>query len=236
MALKVAVVGQGVIGCSAALALLERIPTARVTLFADRKFEQTCSYGPAGLFRMDKYETRKWAKPSFDRYAKLEREVGHATGIKLVSGFIQSDNRATLEGQERNYTDIVYNFGWLSEREISSLFTEPSKYCIHYTAYATEGRRYLPWLHKQLTDRSAQFVEKKITDLKELGNEFDVVVNSAGLDAGKLAGDDDSVYPIRGVAFEIEAPWHKHFNYRDFETFTIPMTDSVILGLWMPVD
>ncbi|KAK6027783.1 hypothetical protein OSTOST_06185, partial [Ostertagia ostertagi] len=59
---------------------------------------------------------------------------------------------------------------------------------------------------------------------------FEVIVNSAGLNAGKLAGDDDGVYPIRGVAFEVEAPWHKHFNYRDFSTFTIPKNNCVVVG------
>jgi D-aspartate oxidase len=59
---------------------------------------------------------------------------------------------------------------------------------------------------------------------------FDVIINCAGLNAGKLSGDDDSCYPNRGVALEVRAPWHKHFNYRDVNSFTIPMNDSVILG------
>jgi len=57
-----------------------------------------------------------------------------------------------------------------------------------------------------------------------------VIVNCAGLNAGKLSGDDDTCYPNRGVALEVRAPWHKHFNYRDVNSFTIPMNDSVILG------
>lgn len=28
----------------------------------------------------------------------------------------------------------------------------------------------------------------------------------------------------------MEAPWHKHFNYRDLSSFTIPMSNSVALG------
>lgn len=47
-------------------------------------------------------------------------------------------------------------------------------------------------------------------------------MNCAGLSGGTLAGDDDSVYPIRGVVLDVEAHWHKHFNYKDFITFTIP--------------
>ena len=37
-----------------------------------------------------------------------------------------------------------------------------------------------------------------------------------------MAGDDDSVYPIRGILLHVNAPWQKHFLYRDFQTFTIP--------------
>jgi glycine/D-amino acid oxidase-like deaminating enzyme len=61
-------------------------------------------------------------------------------------------------------------------------------------------------------------------------DQYDVIVNCAGLNGGKLAGDDNTCYPVRGVAIEVRAPWHKHFNYRDVDSFTIPMNDSVILG------
>ena len=50
------------------------------------------------------------------------------------------------------------------------------------------------------------------------------------MDASKLAGDDDQLVPIRGVGLLVEAPWHKHFHYRDFNTFTIPMTDGILVG------
>jgi D-aspartate oxidase len=70
-----------------------------VTLFGNLDFKKTCSYGPAGLFRLDKYEAREWARISFDRFAMLERQHGPETGIKLLSGHIQSDSRENLEGQ-----------------------------------------------------------------------------------------------------------------------------------------
>lgn len=234
MTMKVAIIGQGVIGTTSAYTILKRFPGASVILFGDRPFEKTCSVGPAGLFRLDKFENRRWAKASFDFFAEVEKTYpADETGVKLVSGHIQSDNKENLEGQERNYGDIVYNFRWLTEREIKALFPEPSKYCIHYTAYASEGRRYVPWLRKQCEDLGAKYIQKTISSINELfdgDQSFNVIVNAAGLNGGKIAGDDDSVFPVRGVGFEVEAPWHKHFNYRDFTTFTIPMTNSVLLG------
>nr|CDJ93394.1 FAD dependent oxidoreductase domain containing protein [Haemonchus contortus] len=159
------------------------------------------------------------------------QKPGTVTGVKLVSGHIQSDDLEALKGQERAYGDIVYNFRYLTEREIESLFPDPSRYAIHFTSFAAEGNRYVPFLKKQLSSAGVVFVRRAINSTDELAEEgFDVIVNCAGLNAGKLAGDDDGVYPIRGVAFEVEAPWHKHFNYRDFSTFTIPKNDCIIVG------
>jgi glycine/D-amino acid oxidase-like deaminating enzyme len=162
----------------------------------------------------------------------LERKFGAAeTGVKLVSGHIQSDNRELLESQERNFGDIVYNFRWMTNREMNLMFDNPSLYAIHYTAYASEGRKYVPWLAKRLEELGANFVRKEFKSLDEVADQgFEYIINSAGIGAGKLAGDDDSIVPVRGVIFEVDAPWHKHFNYRDFTTFTIPMTNSVGLG------
>jgi len=203
-------------------------------LFADRKFEQTCSFGPAGIFRLDYPENRKWAKASFDRFSFLEKTYGpRNTGVKLLSGHIQSDNKELLDSQERCMADIVYNFHWLDDREIHALFINPSKYCIHFTSYGSEGRTYVPWLRGELSKHSGvEFQQRSLSSIQELVDEadYDMVINCAGIDGGRLAGDDDSVYPVRGVAFEVSAPWHKHFNYRDVTIFTIPMNDSVIVG------
>lgn len=48
------------------------------------------------------------------------------------------------------------------------------------------------------------------------------MVNCAGMDGGRLAGDDNEMYPIRGILLKVDAPWQKHFLMRDFITFTIP--------------
>lgn len=71
----------------------------------------------------------------------------------------------------------------------------------------------------------------------KVGCDYDLVFNCAGLNGGKISGDDDTVTPSRGIAIEVrlkysrwrsfifiqvEAPWQKHFNYRNFDTFTIP--------------
>ncbi|KAK6042664.1 hypothetical protein COOONC_19831 [Cooperia oncophora] len=178
---------------------------------------------PAGLFRFDNLSDRKDAKATFEWYAELCRQQpGTVTGVKLVSGHIQSDDKEALQAQERAYGDIVYNFRYLTDEERRSLFPNPSRHAIHFTSYAAEGNQYVPFLKQQLLKAGVTFVERTISNIDEPKKGFGVIVNCAGLNAGTLAGDDNGVYPIRGVAFEVEAPWHKHFNYRDFSTFTIP--------------
>ncbi|KAJ1358465.1 D-aspartate oxidase 2 [Parelaphostrongylus tenuis] len=163
---------------------------------------------------------------------KLCRNLpGSLTGVKLLSGHIQSDSKEALAAQERAYGDIVCNFRYMSDQERQILFADPSKHAIHFSSFAAEGNRYVPFLKNQLRDSGVVFTQRTLQSASELADDgYDVIVNSAGLNAGKLAGDDDSVYPIRGVVFEVDAPWHKHFNYRDFETFTIPKNDCVVVG------
>uniref|UniRef100_A0A0K0E809 DAO domain-containing protein n=1 Tax=Strongyloides stercoralis TaxID=6248 RepID=A0A0K0E809_STRER len=227
---NIAIIGEGVIGVSSALAIGQKFPHSKITIFHDRPFDKTCSYGPAGLFRLDKEELKPLAKVTFERMAYLEKNIGHETGIKLLSGHIQSDDEKKLKHQERVMSEYVYNFRWLTDREKKSLFIDPLKYCIHYTAYASEGKKYVPWIKNILQKKGIKFIEKEINNVNEIGKDYDIVVNCGGLNGGKISGDDDTVYPIRGVVLELDSVWHKHFNYKDFVNFTIPMSNSVALG------
>ncbi|KJH43031.1 FAD dependent oxidoreductase [Dictyocaulus viviparus] len=229
--LRIAVIGEGVVGVSSALAIRKKWRDVQITVFHDRPFEKTCSAMPAGLFRFDNMNDRLDAKATFDWYAELCRQLpGSLTGVKLLSGHIQSDSKETLLAQERAYGDIVCNFRYLSDEERHILFQNPSKYAIHFSSFAAEGNRYVPFLKNQLLNDGVVFIQKTIQNVDELSEDFDIIINSAGLNAGKLAGDDNGVYPIRGIVFEVEAPWHKHFNYRDFTTFSIPKNNCVVIG------
>uniref|UniRef100_A0A914CE51 FAD dependent oxidoreductase domain-containing protein n=1 Tax=Acrobeloides nanus TaxID=290746 RepID=A0A914CE51_9BILA len=233
MPLKIAIIGQGVSGVSCALAILERFPDVQVTLFGDRPFEKITSYGPPGHFEIDsKPNFKRWATVTFERFAQIYKEHSpEETGVKLVTNYSMSDTKEKLEEFEKHNADVVYNFKWLSERERTSIFAHPKKYVIHYTAYNSEGRKYVPWMKNQCESKGAKFVTRKISSVKELGDEFDLVINCGGLNGGKLAGDDDSVFPVRGVGFEVDAIWHKHMiDFDESTTYTIPKGNTVFLG------
>nr|CAD2199941.1 unnamed protein product [Meloidogyne enterolobii] len=72
--LKVAIIGEGVIGVSTALAIRQALPKAVIKIFSDRPFEDTTSFGPAGIFRFNEDRYKSWAEKTFNFWAKLERE------------------------------------------------------------------------------------------------------------------------------------------------------------------
>nr|CAD2172391.1 unnamed protein product [Meloidogyne enterolobii] len=192
--LKIAIIGEGVIGVSTALAIRQALPTAVIKIFSDRPFEDTTSFGPAGIFRFNEDQS--------------------------------------LEKLEKAFGSIVYNFRWLTQRELSLICAKPAKFGIHYTAYAAEGRRFVSYLKNQLGN-TVEYKTQKIESIKELANQdFSLIVNCAGLGGGKLAGDDENVFPNRGVGIVVKAPGQSHFCYEDADTFCIPVVgdDRVLLG------
>ncbi|MFH4982608.1 hypothetical protein AB6A40_009317 [Gnathostoma spinigerum] len=207
---KIAVIGEGVVGCSAALALIERDPSLDITVIYDTPFKDTVSWGPAGLFRVEYLGAKPYGKRSFERYAKLFRELGgDKSGVNLLSGHILSTNLTELVEQDENYGDIVYNFRYLTDHEIKLLIAkQPSDarlHGIHYTTYTTEGRVYVPWMKSQLLKHGVKFVQRRVNTVEDLYPEFDVIVNCAGLNGGKVAGDGDdkNMFPIRGIIFQV---------------------------------
>ena len=48
---RVGVIGAGAVGLSTAICIQERLPGSNVTILADKLFEETTSYGAAGIFR-----------------------------------------------------------------------------------------------------------------------------------------------------------------------------------------
>uniref|UniRef100_A0A914MJH2 FAD dependent oxidoreductase domain-containing protein n=1 Tax=Meloidogyne incognita TaxID=6306 RepID=A0A914MJH2_MELIC len=206
--LKIAIIGEGVIGVSTALAIRQALPKAVIKIFSDRPFEDTTSFGPAGIFRFNEDRYKSWAEKTFNFWAKLEREES-----PLNTG-------ESLEKLEKAFGSIVYNFRWLTQRELSLI------------SYAAEGRRFVSYLKNQLGN-TVEYKTQKIESIKELANQdFSLIVNCAGLGGGKLAGDDENVFPNRGVGIVVKAPGQSHFCYEDADTFCIPVVgdDRVLLG------
>ncbi|PIO65961.1 FAD dependent oxidoreductase [Teladorsagia circumcincta] len=169
----IAIIGEGVIGLSTALAIKQQDPAAQITIFHDRPFDRTLSKGIAGLFRIDKPTPlqRIYGNDTFTHLAELWRTLGGFSGVQLLSGHILSENLEMLHDQPPNL---------------------------------------IPF---QLADEG-----------------YSVVVNCAGMNGARLAGDDEDLYPIRGILLKVDAPWQKHFLMRNTNTFTIPTIGAVYVG------
>ena len=72
--------------------------------------------------------------------------------------------------------------------------------------------------------------QRKVDNLQELSNSYDIIVNCSGLGSKLLVGDTQ-VYPVRGQVLQVEAPWLQHFiRDGDGMTYMYPGIHSVTVG------
>ncbi|XP_043922607.1 D-aspartate oxidase isoform X2 [Protopterus annectens] len=89
---------------------------------------------------------------------------------------------------------------------------------------------YLPWMVKRLKSAGGQIQKEKVTDFWDLHGKYDLVVNCTGIGSRELAGDMQ-LYPMRGLAVQVRAPWLKHFvRVSDGQTYMYPGRETVTLG------
>ncbi|KAI6239552.1 FAD dependent oxidoreductase [Aphelenchoides fujianensis] len=204
---KVAVVGQGSDRLLDGVGSFGEVPVRQGDRVRGARLqERRVPTGRPASSGFDKLEAKEWARHSFTRFAQLERRFGPSTGIKMVSGHIQSDKRELLEGQEANYAghrlQLPLAFGSRAGADVRQ---------------SVQGRKYVPFLVDQLKEKGASFEQKEFGSLLDVNRAgFDFVFNCArALTAARSRATTTRWFP---------------FNYRDFTTFTIPMSNSVTLG------
>lgn len=70
----------------------------------------------------------------------------------------------------------------------------------------------------------------KVSDLRQLADTYDIIVNCSGLGAHSLVGDA-KMYPIRGQIVKFHAPWVKNFVCDDdCLTYIFPGVNCITLG------
>ena len=99
--------------------------------------------------------------------------------------------------------------------------------------FIVEAKCYLPWLMKRFLDKNGVIEKKRIDNLSELSQSFDLVINCTGLQARELTGDT-LLHPIRGQTVTVKNSKVKEFIV--FETredgifpYAIPHRDDVII-------
>ncbi|HEU4348807.1 MAG TPA: FAD-dependent oxidoreductase [Actinoplanes sp.] len=183
----VIVIGGGIIGLTAAVRL--RQAGAAVRVWSPVGPAETVSAVAAAIWYPTRTEfdprVRAWGRTTYDEFT---RQAGTAPGVLL---------RRTRNLEREWHDEMPW---WAPAGAEIVPGPEPYRREVRFTAPLVEMAAYLPWLAAQVT------VERRAAGrLADALAEAPVVVNAAGLAAGRLCGDD-AVYPARGQIVLVRNP------------------------------
>ncbi|XP_013420410.1 D-aspartate oxidase-like [Lingula anatina] len=231
---KIAVIGGGVVGMSTAVNVIESIPGARVTVYAERLTPDTTSDGAAGIFRADcppgvpAERAKEWLALSFQHYGSIAYSAEAAkAGISPLSGY---DIYTSEQPSSMLSLEVIFQYRSVTKEELAKL---PMNFRSGYfmsTVYV-ECQLYLPWLMKRFASHGGRILKQRVENLDQFVGEYDVVVNCAG-GGNKTLLPDPAVYGMRGQLIRVRAPWVKQFCYANKGDlgYIIPNTSNVVLG------
>ncbi|XP_063984731.1 D-aspartate oxidase [Diachasmimorpha longicaudata] len=232
--MRVAIVGGGVVGITTALQLKSELRNSNIEVYGE-KYEDIVSYVGAGLFSVGKSFsgpseeiTRNWMNDSYEFYDEIRksREAARA-GVVEISGYMFSEGPTPVRNPWME--SVVPSYRRVTEEELK-LPGGDWKYGVYFTTIITQCKWYLPWAKRQLEQTGTKFYKRKLYNLNELIDDYDVIMNCAGLGAGELCGDRRMI-PLRGQVLKVKAPWLKTFFYGNLDTYIIPGIDgSCTLG------
>lgn len=223
---KVAVVGQGLMGLTSAMKLIEA--GYHVTLFSKEPFEQTNSmsagayWWPHRTYPMDRVSA--WAKATYQEYEKecLLSESGVHFEQHLRFCLDPDDSAYILQHVDR----------W--ERVDGASYGVPCEEAYLVTLPVIDVPVFMKNLRNRVERSGGTFVRQDVDAPARLFPEFELVVNCTGVGARDFVSDED-VFPIRGQVVRVERPEGLRRSSRVYQkedqfTLVLPRTDDVILG------
>jgi D-amino-acid oxidase len=215
---EVIVVGGGIIGLSCALRLAQR--EHRVTVVAADAAADTTSAIAGGLVYPRHAEPADrcaaWTAASVTEFTRLAGLP--STGVRVLPGRL-------LRRTDRPMPPWAAAVGGMTRH---TGLEPPWRDALEFSPPVVNMPRYLEWLTRELAAAGVR-VERRPLDVLPVA-EADVVVNAAGLGAGRLAGDD-SVIPARGQLVHLADPGLRAWvvDEDDF-SYVLPHGEHLVCG------
>ena len=239
---RVAVLGTGAIGLTAATEIRRKWPAMPITVYAkDLDVRATTSFvaggqfEPSGIYREYQAAARKkvlasYLRRSRDRIVGLQRSSqGSLFGIDVRKDYTLDQSIPALDGFTPADVVPAFRRGKLPFEKLNVVGRE-------YTTWLMNPHILLPKLVHDLKAASVQFVQRQFATKKDLaGIVENIIVNCTGLGAKKLFGDNN-VIPERGhlVVLEKTAENQSYFFSGDCANRVISYVfcrqDDIVVG------
>jgi D-amino-acid oxidase len=222
---KITVIGCGVIGLSSGIKLLEA--GFDVEIIARELPPATTSDVAAAIWYPYRcYPEEKalhWGKQTLETCYKLS-EVNHS-GVSIV----EFTEYLPEPAPDPWWKNAVKQFCRLSQVSLPGLYRDGFLFEVPFI----DSSLHMPWLVERFKKFGGKIRKAAVQDFEEIDSEVGVIVNCAGIGAGKLA-NDKSLYPVKGQSVRIKGTSDGGY-YLDQHgslalSYVLPRSDDIVLG------
>jgi D-amino-acid oxidase len=224
---RIAIIGGGVIGRTAAYALQQS--GYDVTVITDKTPEETVSLVAGGIWKPAYAEPKekliRWANETYDWYKTIPDHATANNGLRWIPAVLHlTDYDSSIEWARR-VPD-------LKEVENPIGLRDEIRRTFHATIPAVDMGYFLAWLMAESAKLGVKEVFRHLDSVTEAEAYGDLVIVATGLETSKLI-PKSNMYPIQGQVVRVKNPGgigYRQFNTKEESLYIIPRVDDVVIG------